>query len=112
MALFKRQENKEKTEKQTQSNGMSSAPILLTPRLTEKAALLTDNNVYTFKVSKDVNKVQIKEAVKEMYNVTPLEVRITKTAAKKKRRGRTIGSTSPVKKAYVTLKKGDSIEFV
>lgn len=90
--------------------------VLKNPRITEKAALKAESGVYVFEVSKDATKAQIAEAVSEMYKVTPVAVNIAKTAAKKVVRRKTTGTTSGyksgIKKAYVYLKKGDTIELV
>lgn len=90
--------------------------VLINPRVTEKAALKAENGVYVFEVSKDATKSQIAEAVIEMYKVTPVAVNIAKTPAKKvvrrKASGTTSGYKSGLKKAYVYLKKGDTIELV
>jgi large subunit ribosomal protein L23 len=84
--------------------------VLLSPRMTEKAALAQNRqNVYVFNVSKDANKKSVEQSVKAEYKVTPVKVRMT-TIAKKPTfyRGRP-GMKSGGKKAYVYLKKGDTI---
>jgi large subunit ribosomal protein L23 len=90
--------------------------VLKKPRITEKAALKAEAGVYVFEVSKDATKSQIAEAVAEIYKVTPVAVNIAKTHAKKVVRRKTTGTTtgykSGIKKAYVYLKKGDTIELV
>ena len=67
--------------------------------------------MYTFLVSNDANKVQIKKAIKEAYKVTPLSVNTARTQPRKAtRRGRKV-HVKGYKKAMVTLKKGDSIDL-
>ena len=86
--------------------------VIVSPRITEKGALLQDKNVYVFNVASDANKVDIKREITEIYNVTPLKVTTARTAAKPKFvRGRK-GTRTGVKKAYVYLKEGDKITIV
>ncbi len=90
------------------------ARVLTNPRVTEKATLGIENRTYTFDIAPDANKKQIKEAIKLVYNVVPVKVHVTKIAKKKKRNARTgiYGVKSGGKKAYVYLKKGDSITLM
>lgn len=84
--------------------------IILRPRITEKANLAAQNNVYIFEVSTDSTKAEIKEAVKVYHKVTPIKINITKNPVKSVFvRGRK-GKSGGVKKALVFLKKGDKIE--
>jgi large subunit ribosomal protein L23 len=70
---------------------------------------------YTFAVADTANKMQIKAAVEELFKVTVLSVNVLTTKRKEKsrnrRRGRQVGYTTAWKKAVVTVKAGDSIEF-
>jgi large subunit ribosomal protein L23 len=72
-------------------------------------------NRYGFKVQKDANKIEIKQAVEALYNVTVNDVNTIVVAAKKKSRftkgGVIKGSTSAYKKAIVTVKDGETIDF-
>jgi len=89
--------------------------VILNPRVTEKGAVLAEvQNVYPFDVHKDANKKDVADAIKEIYKVTPVKVRILKIAYKTVRSRRTgqKGVKAGGKKAYVYLKKGDKIEFV
>jgi large subunit ribosomal protein L23 len=90
--------------------------VLRNPRITEKAALKAEGGVYVFDVSKDATKPLIAQAVREVYKVTPVAVNIAKTPAKKvvrrKANGVKSGYKSGQKKAYVFLKKGETIEIV
>lgn len=90
------------------------ARVLSQPRITEKATFGTDQSVYVFNVVKSANKKQIKEAVKLVYNVDPIKVNITTITRKKVRNARTgmKGVKGGGKKAYVYLKKGDSISIM
>lgn len=79
------------------------------PRITEKATKLAEGNVYTFDVHKDANKQQVQFAIENLYNVHPTKIRMVTipsvTVMKKNIKGRSRGG----KKAYVHLKKGDTI---
>ncbi|MEE0991281.1 MAG: 50S ribosomal protein L23 [Paludibacteraceae bacterium] len=90
--------------------------IIIKPIVTEKATLLTEKlNRYSFKVNKDANKIQIKKAVEAAYNVTVVDVNTSIVRGKNKTRytkaGIIKGATSDYKKAVVTLKEGDLIDF-
>ena len=86
--------------------------IIIAPVITEKSQIaISENNVYTFKVSKDANKTQIKQAIEKKFNVKVLNVNTVTVRPKKKRVGKYTGYTNKVKKAIVTLKEGSSIEL-
>ena len=85
--------------------------IIIAPVITEKAAYATENNVYTFKVQKDANKIEIKKAIEAAFKVNVVKVNTLITKAKDKRVGKYTGKTKTYKKAIVTLKDGDKIEF-
>ncbi len=85
--------------------------IIIAPVITEKSATVSENNVYTFKVAKSANKIQIKKAIEAAFKVTVTKVNTLNTKAKKKRVGRYTGMTKTYKKAIVTVKDGDKIEF-
>ena len=87
------------------------AAILVKPLITEKAVMQNDHNVYTFMVARNATKFSINDAVKALYKVTPVKVNIVNKlphAKLSKSRGRVV-SEAGYKKAYVYLKKGDSI---
>ncbi len=83
--------------------------VLVRPLITEKASMLMATNKYVFKVRPEANKITVAAAIKEMYDVKPLNVRIVNTAEKKRVRGRMIGRVSGWKKAIVTLPEGKTI---
>lgn len=85
--------------------------ILLKPIVTEKAALLQDNDVYVFQVGISSNKLEIKDAVQRFFGVEVDRVRTLVVRGKTKRFGRHQGRRSDWKKAYVTLREGQSINF-
>ena len=87
-----------------------SGKILIRPRITEKAGMQAEKNVYTFEVSKSATKPTIARAVREIYKVSPKKVNIVKLPSKKVLTKGKKGTTSRIFKAYVYLKKGDKLE--
>lgn len=88
--------------------------VLVKPYITEKAALLTDKNVYVFEIKKGATKYDVRDAVKELYKVTPVSIRIVNRQPRhfmSRMRGRDV-MVHGLRKAYVYLKKGDRIELV
>jgi len=90
--------------------------ILIKPIVTEKmTAQGEDFNRYGFVVAKDANKLQIKQAVEELYEVKVAEVNTMRYAGKRKQRftksGVSMGRTPAYKKAVVTLAEGEVIDF-
>jgi len=94
----------------------NSGYIIKKPLVTEKMTRLGEKlNRYGFIVEKDVNKLTIKKAVEEMYNVTVLSVNTIRYPGKFKSRytkaGVIAGKTNAFKKAIVTVADGDKIDF-
>ena len=86
--------------------------IILAPVVTEKTAGITaDGNKVVFKVAKDANKVQIKQAVEEAFNVKVSNVNTITVRPKKKRVGRYTGATKAYKKAIITLAEGSKLDL-
>ena len=86
--------------------------VLVKPLVTEKASLATErNNRFGFVVTLKANKHQIRNAVESLYDVKVLDVRTNITPGKTKRLGKSVKKTGKIKKAYVRLKEGQSIEF-
>ena len=85
--------------------------VIIHPYITEKTAVLADEGQYTFVVSMDANKIQVKQAVKKMYGVDPKSVNTQIVRGKVVRFGREFGKRNNWKKAVVSLKEGDSIEI-
>ena len=91
---------------------MNSYDIIRRPILTEKSYDGIPSKTYTFEVAKSANKVEIKQAVEEIFGVKVDKVATAIVKGKLKRQGRTQGYTSEWKKATVTLKKDSkAIEF-
>ncbi len=86
--------------------------VIRVPRITEKGARLKEkNNVLTFEVRTDANKVQVRKAIEVIFKVKVADVTTVKNSGKKKRMGQRLGRTSDWKKAYVTLKPGEKIDI-
>ena len=85
--------------------------IIYSPVITEKTSALAQNNVFVFKVAKNANKIQIKQAIEETFNVKVKSVNTLNTKPKAKRVGRYTGKTKTYKKAIVTLADGQAIEM-
>lgn len=90
--------------------------IIIKPIVTEKMTSISEKyNRFGFRVNPDANKSQIKKAVEEMYNVTVISVNTMNYKGKNKSRytksGLIEGKTASFKKALVTLKEGDTIDF-
>ena len=110
MAETKVKKNK-KTEDKPAEPVSKYAAILTAPRVTEKANVLMQKNVYVFEIPITSGKREVIKAVKDMYKVTP--VRVNTVSGNKKSfviRGKR-GSKMSTKKAYVYLKEGDKIEL-
>jgi large subunit ribosomal protein L23 len=87
--------------------------ILLAPHVSEKSTVAADkHNQYVFKVVTDATKPEIKSAVEQMFNVQVDGVQVVNVAGKTKRFGRMQGRRNDWKKAYVTLKSGQEIDFM
>ncbi|MFC1964576.1 50S ribosomal protein L23 [Chloroflexota bacterium] len=85
--------------------------VLRRPLITEKNTVLQDQNKYTFEVSDRANKPQIKQAVEKAFKVNVTAVNVITVPGKTRRVGRSLVLTQPWKKAIVTLRPGDKIEF-
>lgn len=85
--------------------------IIIAPVITEKSAQAAKNNVYTFKVAKSSNKIEIKKAIAAAFGVKVESVKTLITKPKDKKVGKHTGKTKTYKKAIVTLKDGESIDL-
>ncbi|MDY6062784.1 MAG: 50S ribosomal protein L23 [Erysipelotrichaceae bacterium] len=92
---------------------MSNArDIIVKPLITEKTMALQAENTYVFEVAKFANKINIKQAIEEIFKVKVVSVNTVNVHPKKKRVGRYTGFSKAIKKAYVEVKDGDSIEIL
>jgi large subunit ribosomal protein L23 len=91
---------------------MIDESLIMAPLVTEKGTIIAEkSNQVAFRVRPEATKDAIRETVEELFKVTVLKVRTSNFMGKQRRRGRTVGRQSNWKKAYVTLKEGDRIEF-
>lgn len=126
MALFGTKKNKEtKTAKSANASRAQAkdavayagstnlSHVILRPRITEKATMHSEQGVYAFDVADGANKPQIMQAIRSLYKVTPRKVRVVVFPSKIKRSARTgkRGVKSGGKKAYVYLKRGETINL-
>lgn len=85
--------------------------VLIRPVITEKTTGLMEDNKYTFIVALKSNKVEIRQAVEQIFKVKVLDVNTIRVMGKVKRMGRTQGKRPDYKKAIVKLAPGERIEF-
>ncbi len=94
---------------------MSKDPrdIILQPVVSEKSYGLLDANTYTFVVAPSANKIEIRQAVEEIFNVKVLNVTTMNRQGKRKRNRRmtTFGKRADTKRAIVTLQAGNRIDL-
>jgi len=121
MALFGKKKNTEKKDAvvtatpaaEVSAGGMGRdiSTILRHARITEKASMHQAQGVYTFDIARSASKRDVIQAVRSLYKVTPRMVRVVSVPVKSRRNARTgkLGMTGGGKKAYVYLKKGESI---
>jgi large subunit ribosomal protein L23 len=87
--------------------------VIIRPVVSEKSYAHYDNNVYTFIVAEDANKVEIRQAIEAIFNVKVAKVNTLNRAGKRKRNRRTggYGVRSGQKRAIVSLAEGNTIEI-
>ncbi|MGH7830160.1 MAG: 50S ribosomal protein L23 [Candidatus Binatia bacterium] len=86
--------------------------IIQAPLVTEKGSFLAEKgNQVLFRVRPDANKIEVKKAVETLFKVKVMKVRMVRYLGKIRRVGRNMGRLPQWKKAYVTLKEGDKIDF-
>ena len=90
---------------------MNLYEVLRRPLVTEKSTLLQTEGKYAFEVALEANKPMVKDAVEKAFKVEVIKVNIINMKGKSRRMGRRVLPAHPWKKAIVTLKPGDSIEF-
>ena len=85
--------------------------IIIRPIVTEHSYDVMDNNVFTFEVARDANKIEVKNAIEKIFDVKVIKVNILNVKPKPKRVRYQRGYTRSWKKAMVTLAEGDTIEI-
>ena len=119
MALFGSKKKTEEVKAAESAQASSSATksdttqVLRHARITEKATMHSADGVYVFNVAGNASKRDIMAAVKKLYSVTPVKVRVASVPTKLKRSARTgrVGVKTGGKKAYIYLKKGETINL-
>jgi len=84
--------------------------ILIKPLITEKATILAGHNKYVFAVNLNANKIEIANAIVDIYGIKPININIIKIEGKEKRTGRVTGKRKDWKKAIITLPEGKTIQ--
>ncbi len=114
MALFEKKEDK--TVKADITKLAESLPaqtlanrVLLSTRVTEKAYLLNAQNQYVFRIPKGATKDEVRRSIETAYGVHVEKIRTINIPPKAKMSGRSVGFKSAVRKAIVTLPKGEEI---
>ena len=86
--------------------------VIVAPHVSEKGTLLAEEkNQHIFKVASDATKVEVKQAVEELFKVKVEKVRIMNIKGKVKRFGGRLGKRSDLRKAYVTLVEGNDVDL-
>lgn len=87
--------------------------IIRKPIITEKTIAMQDqDNKVTFEVAKDANKVEIKQAIEEIFSVKVKQINIVNVLPRTKRMGKHEGKTRHVKKAIIKLAEGSHIDII
>ncbi len=120
MAILGKKKNKEESESPIRTgdkprtadiSGSGDAyKILVKPLVSEKTYKLGERGKYVFKVSRQANKISVRNAVEKIYGVKVVKVNVVTAKGKPKNFGRISSKTSDWKKAVVTLKKGEAIQ--
>jgi large subunit ribosomal protein L23 len=89
---------------------MDPTKIIIEPIVTEKSNRMREESKYAFKVDSRANKIQVMQAVRQLFNVHPVSCRVMRVKRKPKRVRYQPGYTSEWKKAIVTLRSGETIQ--
>ncbi|HBB44080.1 MAG: 50S ribosomal protein L23 [Parcubacteria group bacterium GW2011_GWA1_44_13] len=118
MAIFTKTTKEAKVTKVTKAKKEGALALgsrvnaIVRPHITEKAAILAEKGTYVFEVAKDTNKIEIAKAIEALYNVKPTRVNIVNLPDTRVFVRNRKGVKSGIRKALVTLKKGDKIEIL
>jgi large subunit ribosomal protein L23 len=93
------------------NSSRSSVQIVKYPIITDKATRLLENNQYSFVVDRYSDKIEIKEAIENLFDVKVIKINTCRLPRKKKRVGKYVGWKPQYKKAIVTLSEGDVINL-
>jgi large subunit ribosomal protein L23 len=98
-------------KKNLEKSAILAYAVLVEPWITEKTHSAMAMNKYTFRIRKEADKKKVKKAIEDLYSVKVENISIINIGAKKKNFGRHVGMKSAIKKAIVTISKGQSIEI-
>jgi large subunit ribosomal protein L23 len=90
---------------------LSNAQIIKYPIITDKTTRLLENNQYSFIVDRYSNKLIIKAAIEDLFNIKVIKINTCHLPRKKKRVGKYLGWKPKYKKAIITLQEGDGINL-
>lgn len=122
MGIFSRQKQNKNSKKPAKTVGVVGtnfatprdlSSVLVKPHITEKAVGGSGKSVYTFVIRPSATKYDVRDAVKEVFGVTPVRVNLVTKQPRQyqsRAKGRTVKEAG-IKKAYVYLKEGDTISF-
>jgi large subunit ribosomal protein L23 len=112
-AVAEKPSKKPEAKKSAAKSGSTASAdrVLLGPVVTEKAARLAESGTYVFAVAKHAGKIDIARAVSELYDVHPTSVAVLNSQRKPKVFAQRYGRRASLRKAYVTLKAGETIEL-
>lgn len=91
---------------------MEPHEVIIQPMITEKSTLLQEGGQYVFRVAPRANKVDVRRAVEATFGVKVVGVNITKNRGKSKRFGARMKKMPDIKKAVVTLRRGERIQII
>lgn len=98
-------------KKNTEINSDLASRVLIEPWITENTTAMLEENKYVFKITPKATKKDVKKSVEDLYKVNVLAVNTIKIPRKFRVQGRSQGWKAGMKKAIITLKEGDKIEF-
>lgn len=84
--------------------------VILAPHITEKSTLIESANQHVFKVRMDATKLEVKQSIELLYSVKVLRVNVLRMKPIKKKTAKGMGYTKAWKKAYVTLREGETLD--
>lgn len=90
---------------------MDARNVIVSPVVSEKSYALIANGKYTFRVHPDAHKIEIRQAIEQIFDVHVVDVRTMKVRSKPKRRGLTAGRSRSWKKAVIQLAPGETIQL-
>ncbi len=92
---------------------MDARDVIISPVVSEKSYALLDTGAYTFKIHPDATKIQVRQAVEQIFDVKVAKVTTANRKGKRKRNRRTFtyGKRADTKRAIVTLVEGDAIDL-